>query len=479
MSSFVKVYTPASNDKALNDAELLCMRQEGSDFLEVEESDLSRALELLPGDSKVFSRQLVVHEGIVVIDTGNRTIGSTVKRMWDEIATDCQVVIRLNNQGGGHSPHKYSEGEYHINLYSVPEDPFKEVGVPSSSYLTTLTFQDNTKLTRGEDHDLVTFEKEPLRVGFERASLSFEFLESTEGDIFAAYTPFNAYITIKCGRDEDLNFSEEARTVLKTQFLRLFEGMAALVPDLPSFMEDQEKQQRREQLISWGSLVAGRHDERVKATEKALDEANSNLVVKRRETTEILREIPSLQAVIRIARDVRPDTAALAAEFDSIYESPWVERIEIDKEGESMTVFTHLLLMDGDEDIRSAHESILETWAGRMVPMGKYSISMTASGEINITNITNRKERSGAFWHHPHIPASQSPCFGSIERTLPQLLAKYEFAGTTHLLIQFLSCCNADDPWGRNIYLWEEDAYPKASPRGTTSEAVDSIEVEE
>lgn len=460
-------------DKPLQDAKILIMRSEGSPYLEVEETDLSKALELLP-DAKQYSQQFVVHEGLVTSEKSYRSIGSTVRIMWEEIAIENKALIRLNNQNGGHSPHMFSEGEYNVHLYSVPSDPFKESGVPPAQYLGYLNFGEGMELQRGSDHELVCFDSSGIRGGLADHPQDFEFLEDEAGNIFAIYTPFNAWITIKCGRDEDMDFSEDARATLKAQFQRLFEGMNALTPNLSEFMEEQETLRRHKTLEAWSALVAGRHDDRVKETKVALEGANDKLIQKRKEMVEILREIPNLEAVIRIAQEVRPDTTALANEFDQIHTSPWVDRIEIDDAGEAMTVYTHTLVMDGDEDIRSNYEDILKQWAGKMVPIGKFMIRLTASGEITVENLTNQKEGGGRGenrgWDHPHIPAGGSPCWGTIERSLPMFLAKYEFAGAMHLLIAYLTCCDADDAWGRNIFLWEEDAYPKGRPSAPATE---------
>ena len=86
-----------------------------------------------------------------------------------------------------------------------------------------------------------------------------------------------------------------------------------------------------------------------------------------------------------------------------------------------------------------------------------------ASYVRNLTGVATNDE-TGSEYHHPHIPVGQRPCFGTIEKSLPQLLAKYEFGSAIHLLTGYLTCCDADDSWGMNIILWEDVAYPKTSP---------------
>lgn len=479
MSQFVRVYTPSKNDEALKEAQLLIMRRESSPYLEVEEGDLPRALDLLPGAIQ-YSKGLVVHEGLNDTSASHRSIGATVRSIWNDIAADNTALIKLNNQAGfGTVPEVITDGTYYINLYALPKEPFED-NLPGAVNIPVFNFEDEGILKRDAGYDITGYDSSSIRESLSGTEQNFEVLEDDSGNIFALYTPFNAWVTIRCARNEDLNLTEEGKTTLEALFKRLFASMNGLVPDMGEFMAQQERIERLKTLDGWSRLVAGRHDENVKQLKGELEEAVNEIDRQRKEQTETLQQVTELKKVIEIAANVRPDTSALAKEFDQISESPHIDRVEVDEAGEAIKIYTHMIVMDGDEDIKTGKEEIRESWTGMQVPIGKFCLTLKGNGSVDIQNLTNTKKRTtgdGGDWHHPHVPVGGSPCLGTIERALPQLMAKYEFGSAAHLLIQYLSCCNADDAWGAQIFLWKEDAYPKARIGASTSEGAQEAEV--
>lgn len=459
MSRFVMVYVDPEKDQILTDNQVMYMRRDSASYIEVEEGDLHRALDLIlesTDEVTIYSKSLVVIDGQIDTAATPNSIGRSILTAMKELATEKQAVIVLHNIEGGFTKRVRSNGEYHINIFSLPDDQAFRDAALESRYIDPLMF-DDMELQAVEPEDRIySYPSALVREVLEDSEVEYSVMQDDTDRIFALYNPFNAWVLLRCGRNE---IRENVAPILR----KLFENMDSLVTDREVFMEVQEEEEKRETLTRWGGLVAGRHDQSVKMCRDALVQCNDKLVRLRVEMTETLSDMTERERVLRIAAEVRPNEDALALEFSRIYENPWIERIEIDDEGEWMTVFTHTLVMDGDEDIRTQMEPIQERWAGRLVPIGKFSIRVGSSGRVKIKNLTNPKERDGRMWYHPHIPEEGAPCFGTIETSLPKLLAQYEFGSAIHLLTGFLTCCNADDAWGAQICLWEEDAYPKPS----------------
>ncbi|MHA2064448.1 MAG: hypothetical protein ACXABY_08720, partial [Candidatus Thorarchaeota archaeon] len=144
---------------------------------------------------------------------------------------------------------------------------------------------------------------------------------------------------------------------------------------------------------------------------------------------------------------------------------PLINSVEVEG-AEALVVYTGEIVIDGDTSITSKQQDILNHWAGKIVPIGKFRINLQPGGRVDIKNLTNAKGK----WQHPHVPTSGA-CLGSIESTLPKMLSAYEFGSAAQLVIAYLECCDADDGWGKNIYMWDDDALSKEEVEAAASAA--------
>ena len=92
--------------------------------------------------------------------------------------------------------------------------------------------------------------------------------------------------------------------------------------------------------------------------------------------------------------------------------------------------------------------------------IGAFKIIMSTHGRIDakiVTFINLTKTivgYNGDNFYAPHVSATGHPCLGTIEGTLPQLIASYDFSAAIILCIGFLEQVNIHDNWGRHIDKW-------------------------
>jgi hypothetical protein len=91
----------------------------------------------------------------------------------------------------------------------------------------------------------------------------------------------------------------------------------------------------------------------------------------------------------------------------------------------------------------------------RVHALGKFVLEVNFSNNsVKFSNISKLIHTSTSHpYDAPHIN-NGTACFGTLEGTVQEVIAKYELSATVSILIQFLESVNREDSYGRKIWLW-------------------------
>lgn len=141
------------------------------------------------------------------------------------------------------------------------------------------------------------------------------------------------------------------------------------------------------------------------------------------------------------------NTERYGSEFDKLFELPKILDVRITRD--KISVFTDTLYCVDPRSNRT-HE------------IGKFRIDILPNSGVLWHNLTRKV---GGFMA-PHVDEGGKACLGTLANTLPDLIARYEFATVATLAISFIESVNIHDSWGRNISSW-----PIATTQQTRTEA--------
>ncbi len=94
--------------------------------------------------------------------------------------------------------------------------------------------------------------------------------------------------------------------------------------------------------------------------------------------------------------------------------------------GSQLRVLTHQLMLESE---------------GSTYNLGEYRILLDLAGDVRIESISRLGPKP--HWDHPHIQDGL-PCLGNLREGVLKLMARYELALATQVLMDFLSTYNAD-----------------------------------
>jgi hypothetical protein len=92
--------------------------------------------------------------------------------------------------------------------------------------------------------------------------------------------------------------------------------------------------------------------------------------------------------------------------------------------------------------------------------LGQFQVTIPTDGRITFRNLSGRKNvhrgEDDERWklHAPHVFGDGHACFGNVENTVRELLAKHEYAALVQVLIMFLSHANIVDAAGQYLAKW-------------------------
>ncbi|OGF33010.1 hypothetical protein A2223_02130 [Candidatus Falkowbacteria bacterium RIFOXYA2_FULL_35_8] len=183
------------------------------------------------------------------------------------------------------------------------------------------------------------------------------------------------------------------------------------------------------------------HLDKINKNAEKIQSMEKELIELRRSQAKSSRELQML--------DNENDTfrAKLAEEFDAIIKFSKIVDIKITSDGNYLVCTTKTIYARHPQT-KKYHQ------------IGAFKIIMSTHGRIDakiVTFINLTKTivgYNGDNFYAPHVSATGHPCLGTIEGTLPQLIASYDFSAAIILCIGFLEQVNIHDNWGRHIDKW-------------------------
>jgi hypothetical protein len=460
MSDMILVYgIPEGRDSELTAAQYM-FRRVSVEAIELLDDDLDGAQETL-GITFAQHGPVYVAGGMVIndrLDGVYRYSPDYWLDCWRQPAVDFGLVVKVHNVRGAQAPPvPIYDGCVHIWTEATPvHSSTREI---RSSTISKLELGgDEYTFARNYEHGR-TSSLSVLKEIFAH-NKDYRTLLDSSGRLFALVCPFNAYIPINMTSVPTLTSDDKLPppSAWAPFAAAILEAVAS--GDLNVLLEAQQAKENARILKEFEQLCMGKHQQRIDETKRVIREKHANIIAKREEITIDLRKLTEFGEVLKITEAIKPDAAIFQEEFSKILEQEQIEKLTI--RDDKLVVHTNLLWMDGDSDIRTSSSDLKNLWEGKVVPIGKFEITMNASGWLNMRNTSNsKKTEGGSRWEHPHVPEGGA-CLGSIESVLPQMLSAYEFGSAAALIIAYLQCCNADDGYGRNIFLWQDDAISKS-----------------
>jgi hypothetical protein len=376
---------------------------------------------------------------------------------WKQPAVNAGVVVKVHNVKFYDTPTPIYDGCVHIWTQAIPShSSTREL---RSSSITKLELNDaEYKFVRDYDHGYCT-SLGPLKEIFDEHE-EYTTVCDSKGRLFAIVCPFNAFIPINM---TSIPSRDGTARPNPSDWAPFADAIIAAVThgDLNSLITEQRIKKNAQTLREFESMCMGKHAKRIEDTRKVIQEKHEAIIRRREEITDDLRKLTEFNEVLAIAEAIEPDSAVFQEEFSKILIQPQVDQITI--QDDKLVIKTKMIWIDGDTAIRTTSPITAEAWAGKTIPLGEFEISMNAKGHIDFRNLTNHRVHpdGGSKWWHPHIP-DHGACLGTIESVLPKMLAAYEFGSAASLVISYLQCCDADDGYGKNVFLWADCAINKA-----------------
>lgn len=198
-------------------------------------------------------------------------------------------------------------------------------------------------------------------------------------------------------------------------------------------------------------LCKKRMDADVKATNKAIEEAQSQADQASKMLTEATRKGEDARRRLAwLQGQTGEETTRYEAEFEKLRELPDVKQVVVGvgnsdlRPGlggtpvDKVIVYTdHLvthLLSDGTQR-----------------DLGEFKIEIYANGgSPKVWNLTRQVDEK----FHPHDTGGNKLCLGNIQEGIAQLTAEYEYSVVAQILIEFLQTINEEDQYGKRVWDW-------------------------
>lgn len=195
-------------------------------------------------------------------------------------------------------------------------------------------------------------------------------------------------------------------------------------------------QKREETRTQYVQMCASRLTRTLEATranitnlERSVEQTQQTLIIQIRDLADNRQRLSQLQSA-------NPqNTERYGGEFDKLFELPKILDVRITRD--KISVFTDTLYCVDPRSNRT-HE------------IGKFRIDIMPNSGVLWHNLTRKV---GGFMA-PHVDEAGRACLGTLANTLPDLIARYEFATVATLAISFIESVNVHDSWGRNISSW-------------------------
>lgn len=138
--------------------------------------------------------------------------------------------------------------------------------------------------------------------------------------------------------------------------------------------------------------------------------------------------------------NARQDEKLLAAESESLRKTELVDTVSVE---------------DGRLVVTTLPIVCTEPRSGDQYMLGNFRLRIDLySGNITIENMTGSRDRAGCPMNAPHVAGDGRPCWGSVDETIVQLVAKCQISTLVQVIIAFLQTVNINDAWGECVVLW-------------------------
>lgn len=180
----------------------------------------------------------------------------------------------------------------------------------------------------------------------------------------------------------------------------------------------------------------------LKQLEREVKDMGSQCDKVRKQYIENMRQLDiTNRRIVQLSDMDKSDVAVFDKEFDHLTSMDKVRSVTI-RGSKTLTVLTEVLYCKHPKS-KKYHE------------IGAMNISINMEGgEMRIYNCTRRVDAYERGMHAPHVFPRGTLCEGNLSKTIPQLLARYEFTTLVMLAIQFIESVNLDDSAGRHISKW-------------------------
>lgn len=160
------------------------------------------------------------------------------------------------------------------------------------------------------------------------------------------------------------------------------------------------------------------------ALERELAEITAQIAELSRRLIALDRRLPACVRRLEALRGRADLEAFAAAELERLRSLAGVQAVAV--EGSALVVIT---------------EPLEVVWEGSTYRLGRYRLVLDLAGEIRIESLDRLGPR--ASWDHPHVQGGL-PCLGNLREGVLKLIAEYELALATQVLLGFLSSYQPD-----------------------------------
>lgn len=192
-------------------------------------------------------------------------------------------------------------------------------------------------------------------------------------------------------------------------------NIATSAPEAPQTME--KAQALHDLLVSSIQAEKSASEENIGALRAQLADLSRRFVTLERRLLSQARRADDLNTLADV-----PNSAG--QELDRLLAVRGIRTAEV--VGSQLCVLTHPLEIESN---------------GSAYNLGEYRILLNLSGDVRIESIDRLGPKS--HWDHPHIQDGL-PCLGNLREGVLKLIARYELALVTQVLMDFLSTYNAD-----------------------------------
>lgn len=180
----------------------------------------------------------------------------------------------------------------------------------------------------------------------------------------------------------------------------------------------------------------------LKQLEREVKDMGSQCEKVRKQYIESMRQLDvTSRRIVQLSEMDKHDVTVFDKEFDHLASMEKVKSVSI-RGSKTLTVLTDVLYCKHPKT-KKYHE------------IGAMNISINMEGgDMRIYNCTRRVDAYQRGMHAPHVFPRGDLCQGNLAKTIPQLLARYEFTTLVMLAIQFIESINLSDSAGSHLGDW-------------------------